>query len=72
MQTYARARAHTHIYIYVHIKVKLAIIVEGDLKVPFSIATTPRGKEGYYSFPLIVPLYRLSLPSNAGLLSKGA
>ena len=32
-------------------KVKLATIVEGDLKAPFSIATTPRYREGRYSFP---------------------
>ena len=28
-------------YIYIHILVKLAIIVEGDPKSPFSIASTP-------------------------------
>ena len=32
-------------------------IVEGDLKAPFSIATTPRCREGCYSFPWIAPLY---------------
>ena len=32
-------------------KVKLATIVEGDPKAPFSIATTPRGRGGRYSFP---------------------
>ena len=30
---------------------KLATLVEGDLKAPFSIATTPRYKEGQYSIP---------------------
>ena len=37
-------------------KVKLATIVKGDQKAPFSIATTPRCKEGCYSFLLIAPL----------------
>ena len=32
-------------------KVKLATIVVGDPKSPFSIATTPRCREGHYSFP---------------------
>ena len=31
-------------------------VVEGDPKVPFSIATTPRCKEGCYYFPWIAPL----------------
>ena len=31
--------------------------VEGDQKVPFSIATTPRCRGGRYSFPWIAPLY---------------
>ena len=42
------------IYIYIHtykVKVKLATIVEGNLKAPFSIATTPRCRGGRYSFP---------------------
>ena len=38
-------------------KSKLASIVEGEPKAPFSIATTPRCKEGRYSFPWIAPLY---------------
>ena len=38
-------------------KVKLATIVEGDPKAPFSIATTPRCREGRYSFPRIATLY---------------
>ena len=38
-------------------KSKLTTVVEGDPKVPFSIATTPRRKEGHYSFPWIAPLY---------------
>ena len=50
---------HIHIYIYIYIynKVKLASIVKGDLKAPFSIATTPRHRGGCYSFPWIAPLY---------------
>ena len=38
-------------------KVKLSPLVEGDQKAPFSIATTPRDRGGYYSFPWIAPLY---------------
>ena len=38
------------IYIYIYkSKVKLASLVEGDPKVPFSIATTPRSTVGRYS-----------------------
>ena len=33
--------------------VNLATVVEGDLKAPFSIATTPRCSRGVYSIPLI-------------------
>ena len=36
---------------FLMIVVKLATIVEGDQKVPFSIATTPMCKGGRYSFP---------------------
>ena len=36
---------------------KLTSVVEGDLKAPFSIATTLRCRGGRYSFPCIVPLY---------------
>ena len=32
-------------------KVKLVTIVEGDLKAPFSMATTPRCRGGHYTFP---------------------
>ena len=38
-------------------KVKLATVVECDLKVPFSIATTPRCRGGCYSILWIAPLY---------------
>ena len=37
-------------------KVKLVTIVEGDLKAPFSIATTPRYRGGRNSFLWIAPL----------------
>ena len=46
-------------------KVKLATLVEGDLKPPFSIATTPSCRGGCNSFPWIAPLYSWSLPHNA-------
>ena len=45
--------------------VKLATVVEGNLKAPFSIATTPRCWKGCYSFPWIAPFYPWSLPYNA-------
>ena len=38
-------------------KVKLAILVEGDSKDPFSIATRQRGRRGGYSISWITPLY---------------
>ena len=31
--------------------------LEGDQKIPFSIATTPRCWGGHYSFSTIAPLY---------------
>ena len=37
--------------------VRLVTVVEGDPKVPFSIATTPRCRERRNSFPWITPLY---------------
>ena len=46
-------------------KVKLETLVEGDLNVPFSIATTPRCWGGCYSIPWIAPLYPWSLPYNS-------
>ena len=36
---------------------KLATLVEGNLKAPFSIATTPRCRGGNYSIPWIALLY---------------
>ena len=49
--TYTRTltHTHTHIYIYIYIVVKLATVVEGNLKALFSIATTPKCREGCYS-----------------------
>ena len=38
------------VQIGVRSKVKLATLDEGDLKAPFSIATTPRCRGGHYSF----------------------
>ena len=46
-------------------KLKLTTLVEGDPKTPFSIATTPKCREGRYSFPWIASLYPWSLPYNA-------
>ena len=46
------------------IKVKLVTFVESDSKAPFLIATTPRCKREYYSFPLIAPLYPWYAPYN--------
>ena len=40
-------------------------IVESNSKAPFSIATTPRCRGGYYSFPWIAPLYLWSLHYSA-------
>ena len=45
-----------HVTIYCKVS-KLATIVEGDVKVPFSRATSPRCKGGRYFFPWIPPLY---------------
>ena len=42
--------------------VKLATFIEGDPKAPFSIATTPRCREGCYFIPRIAPLYPWSSP----------
>ena len=39
----------------------LEILVKGDTKAPFLIATSPRCKEGFYSIPRIGPLYLLIL-----------
>ena len=60
-------KAHLALFLQLHLsiqlscfsfksKVKLATLIKGDLKAPFSIATTPTCKGGRYSFPWIVQL----------------
>ena len=47
------------LYIYIYIYIYIAswpAVVEGDPRTPFSWATTPRSREGLYSFPWIAPL----------------
>ena len=51
--------------VWVSIYVKLVTVVEGDLKAPFSIATTPRCRGGRYAFAWIAPLYSWYVPYNA-------
>ena len=46
-------------------KVQSAIVVGGDAKSPFSIATTQRCGGGRYYFPWIAPLYPWSVIHNA-------
>ena len=47
---------HVTIYIYIYIYIiSWLIIVEGDLKAPFSIATALRCRRACYSFPWIAP-----------------
>ena len=53
-----------YIYIYIYsqqyidkCKVKLVTLVEGNLKAPFSIATTPRCRETCNFISFIAPLY---------------
>ena len=41
-------------------RVKLATLVKGDMKVPFSIATTLRCRGGRNSISWIDPLYKFS------------
>ena len=48
----------------------MATIVEGDQKVSFSIATTPRCRRGRYSFPWIAPLYPWYVPYIAECLAR--
>ena len=67
------------IYIYIYIYIwklyrflfDLATLVEGDPKVPFSIATTPRCRGGRHSIPWIAQVYPWSSPYSA-VLSKAA
>ena len=58
---YTYIRGVSVIYKYVD----LATIVEGDLKAPFSIATTAMCREERYSFPLITSLYPWYISYNA-------
>ena len=44
------------IYIYIYIYINWLTRFQGDPKVTFSIATTPRRRGGRYSFSWIVPL----------------
>ena len=50
---------------YIKVKVKLTTLVEGDPKVPFSIATTLGCRGGCHSIPWIAPLYPWSSPYSA-------
>ena len=45
-----------YIYIYIYIYISWPIIVVGDPKAPFSIATILRCRGGRYSLPNITPL----------------
>ena len=47
------------------VKVKLMTVVEGNLNASFLVATSPRWREGCFSFPWIAPLYPWSMPYNA-------
>ena len=46
-------------------KGKLTTVVEGDPNAPFSVAATPRWKEGRYSIRWIASFYSWSLHYNA-------
>ena len=49
---HTHTHTHTHIYIYIYIYIsKLATVVEGDLKVPFSLITPSRCSGGTNPFP---------------------
>ena len=58
------------IYITLLSKVKLPILVKGDPKTPFSIATTPRCRGERYSFPVLLHFtldaYLIMLSVNQG------
>ena len=56
-----RTRLYSVVIVVVVIK-KLPIVVEGDPKAPFSIATTSRYKGGRYTFLWIAPLTFDSYP----------
>ena len=46
-------RLYKQVYVFILYicKVELATLVEGGSRAPFSIATSPRCREGHYSFP---------------------
>ena len=50
--------------------VKLATVVKGDQTAPYSIATTPRCRGGFCSFPWIAPLYPWYVPYIAECLAR--
>ena len=54
---------NTNSFYNIYIKYILFVIEdEGNQKTLFSIATTPRCREGHYSFPWIAPLYPRYVP----------
>ena len=57
-------------FIRYKVKIMLATFVEGDLKAPFSIATTPRCRRECYSIPWIAPPYPWSSPYSAECLAR--
>ena len=54
-----------------HEQHKQLILVEGDPKAPFSIATTPRCRGERHSFPSIAPLYPWYVPYNLSVMQGG-
>ena len=52
------------VYLILNLKlIKVNLLIEGDTRAPFSIATTPKGRGGHHSFLWITPLYSWSLLS---------
>ena len=47
---------HFRLYIYIYIYISCLKVIEGDSKASFSIATTPRCKSEWCSFPLIAQI----------------
>ena len=60
---------HFFYFLYIYIYISWPTVVEGNSKAPFSIATTPRCKEGCYFFPWI-SIYSSPVPHNAALSKK--
>ena len=50
---------------YIQSREKLVIVVEGNPKAPFSVATTPSSRGKRYTFPYIAPLYHWSVSYKA-------